>query len=122
MGVIQGIIYTGFIWGSIKGLGLKVQGLNSLKGVVKGIIQGSILGVFKGDTRSADNGSCTSNEDALPDSRLFCLDNMRKEEGRTKPALVLNTTPIADLCATFRSCSIDRLGGPVTLGIYVLWR
>ena len=87
MGVIQGIIYNGFIWGSIKGLGLKVQGLNSLKGAVKGIIQGSILGVFKGDTRSLDNGSCTSNEDALPHSRLFCLAQHAKGRGPYKACI-----------------------------------
>ena len=31
--------------------------LNSLKGVIKGIIMESAIGVIKGDTRSLDNGS-----------------------------------------------------------------
>ena len=31
--------------------------LNSLKGVIYGILWGTIIGVIKGDTRSLDNGS-----------------------------------------------------------------
>ena len=31
--------------------------LNSLKGDIKGIIQGTTIGLIKGDTRSLDNGS-----------------------------------------------------------------
>ena len=31
--------------------------LNSLKGVIQGIIQGTTIGVIKGDTRSLDNSS-----------------------------------------------------------------
>ena len=38
--------------------------LNSLKGVQKGIILGTTIGVTKGDTRSLDNGSY--------DLRAFC--------------------------------------------------
>ena len=32
-------------------------GLNSLKGVIQGIIWGSVVGAIKGDTRSLDYGS-----------------------------------------------------------------
>ena len=32
--------------------------LNSLKGVTEGIIQGTIMGIIKGDTRSLDNHPC----------------------------------------------------------------
>ena len=37
--------------------GFRVWGLNSLKGVTQGIVWGSILGVIKRDTRSAEYGS-----------------------------------------------------------------
>ena len=32
--------------------------LNSLKGVIQGIISKTTVGVIKGDTRSLDSGSC----------------------------------------------------------------
>ena len=35
--------------------------LNSLKGGYIGIVQGYIIGVIKGDTRSLDNGSYAAN-------------------------------------------------------------
>ena len=40
--------------------------LNSLKGVIWGIIYGTTIGVIKGDTRSLDYSSCD-----FPFSRLF---------------------------------------------------
>ena len=39
-----------------KGLNMS-HSLNSLKGVIWGIIEGSTIGVIKGDTRSLDYGS-----------------------------------------------------------------
>ena len=34
------------------------QNLNSFKGVTSGILEGSIIGVIKGDIRSLDHSSC----------------------------------------------------------------
>ena len=44
--------------------------LNSLKGVILGIILGTTIGVIKGDTRSLDYGSYTScNQEGLGQQR-----------------------------------------------------
>ena len=38
-------------------LGFRVKSLNSSNGVIKALIQGTTMGVVKGDTRSSDYGS-----------------------------------------------------------------
>ena len=53
--------------------------LNSLKGVIKGIIYGTTIGVIKGDTRSLDSGSYNIFPHPLRSSSKFAW---RAQQGR----------------------------------------